>query len=180
MKIIRFAGLIESGKSYAGQYLEKKYAIPRVKLVKIIDELRIKYMKGEVDLDQFHNFLYVPSNLFTQFFLDQLIMKLHNRYQDYPVIVVESLRNPFLGEHFKSKLGNDFIIVYFEAAFHIRVCREAEKLNKKPTEIIDMTYQKDQEKMNHGALKYRELCDFHYNNDGSIQKLDAFLDNLVY
>ncbi|TYU88627.1 hypothetical protein FZX01_03705 [Listeria monocytogenes] len=179
MKIIGFAGLSESGKSYSGKYLEKKFNIPRVKLVKIIDELRIKYMKDEVDLEQFHKFLYNPNNLFTQFFLDKLMLELETRYQGSPLIVVESLRNPFLGEHFKAKLGNDFIIVYFEAAFLTRVSREADKLNKESTDIINSTYKKDQEKIIHGALKYEKLCDYYYNNDSSLERLNAFLDKLV-
>jgi len=179
MKIIGFGGLSESGKSYSGKYLERKYGIPRIKLVNILEKLRYNFFKNKINLDEFHDFLYSTENKFTTFLLDQMILEIEYHYGDHPVIVVESLRNPILGKHFKTSLGDNFENVYFEVAFLTRVRREAEKLGESVDEIIEKTYLKDQEKILHGALEFKELSDIIYDNNGTIQMLEIFLDDLV-
>lgn len=69
MKIIGLGGLSESGKSYAGNYLSETYAVPKVKIVKYIEEFKANYFNSEINLNDFHRYLYDSPNPFTEFFL---------------------------------------------------------------------------------------------------------------
>ena len=156
MKIIGLGGLSESGKSYSGKYLSEKYSIPRVKIVKYIEEFKKVYFKDEINLENFHRYLYTAPNSFTEFFLDKMIFMLNEEYGELPFIVIESLRDPFLGEYFKKRLSNNFIIIYLEATFEERVARESIKTGQMVSEIRNITYEKDILKVSQGALEYKE------------------------
>lgn len=179
MKIIGFAGLSESGKSYCGKYLEEQHQIPRVKIVRFIEQCRKEYMNNAISLDEFHDFLYHPTNKFTDFFMDEIISRMKQMYNDHDTIVIESLRNPYLGKYFHEKLRHDFTIVYMDTALDVRVNRESKKINRSFEETFRATYEKDQLKIAQGALEYKEMSDIIYDNNGSSIKLDLFLDELV-
>ncbi|MCQ9210566.1 nucleoside/nucleotide kinase family protein [Granulicatella seriolae] len=179
MKIIGLGGLSESGKSYSGSYLSKRHSIPRVKIVKYIEKFRVDYFKEEINLEDFHRYLYDTPNKFTEFFLEKMIQKLKDEYGSYPFIVVESLRDPFFGEYFKKVLKEDFIVIYLEARFEDRVEREAIKTGKDTSEISRLVYEKDITKVSQGALKYQELADYSIDNHSSIENLNLELDKIV-
>lgn len=179
MKIIGLGGLSESGKSYSGKYLSKKYSIPKVKIVKYIDEFRIQYFNNEINLEKFHRYLYDNPNDFTRFFLDKMIDLLYQEYEKYPFIVIESLRDPFFGEYFKRKLENDFIIIHLEASFENRVAREALKVGKSLSNVRDLTYEKDLLKVSQGALVYKNMSDYIIENDEKVEILNEKLDRII-
>lgn len=179
MKIIGLGGLSESGKSYSGKYLSEKYSVPKVKIVKYIEEFRSRYFRNEIDLEDFHRYLYTKPGDFTDFFLDKMIAILYKEYGKYPFIVIESLRDPFLGEYFKRKLKNDFIIIYLEATLENRVARESLKIDKTISEVRNLTYEKDILKVSHGALEYKKMSDYTIRNDEMKEILNEKLDKII-
>lgn len=179
MKIIALGGLSESGKSYSGKYLENQYSIPRIKIVNYIEKYRKQYFNEEINLEDFHRYLYDNPNKLTEFFLDKFIYELNQNYSDYPFIVIESLRDPFLGEYLKKVLKNDFIIIYLETSLEKRVLRESLKTGLNSSKVNLMVYEKDITKVEQGALKYKQLADYIIENNYSVDKLNLTLNNIV-
>ncbi|MGM0123644.1 hypothetical protein IGI37_001016 [Enterococcus sp. AZ194] len=179
MKIIGLGGLSESGKSYSGRYLSEKYFVPKVKIVKYIEGFRSRYFQDELNLEDFHRYLYDKPSDFTDFFLDKMINLLYEEYGHYPFIVIESLHDPFLGEYFKRKLKNDFIIIYLEATLENRIARESIKTGKNVSEVRNLTYEKDILKVSHGALEYKKISDYTIENDKTQEVLNQELSKII-
>jgi dephospho-CoA kinase len=177
VKVIGFAGLSESGKSHCGKYLEKNYNIPRVKIVKYFDELRSKFF-DDLDIDQIHSLIYETDSKLSRYLIKKICLNIMKDYIDEEIIVIESLRNPVFGEVFK-EICDDFIIVYIEADFLKRIEREKIKESLEYTETIKSVYEKDIIKESAGVSKYKQFSDYIYDNNGDINLLNQFLNDLI-
>lgn len=92
---------------------------------------------------------------------------------------IESLYRAKLGSFLKREFGNKMLNVYIDAPFDIRVRREYQKQNNPNTtfeEIKKLDEQKDQFKIQHGALEVKDIADIIVNNGENVTSKEDYLN----
>lgn len=175
------SGLSESGKSAAGLYFDS-IGIKRMKIIQFEKEMMRDRGYDFTDHPSEEDFvrLYADDeeNTFREW-LYRLICKMEEENIHYASI--ESLYRAKLGSFLKREFGNKMLNVYIDAPFDIRVRREYQKQkqnnpNTTFEEIKKLDEQKDQFKIQHGALEVKDIADIIVNNGENVTSKEDYLN----
>lgn len=175
-------GLSECGKSAAGIYFDS-IGIKRMKIIAIEKEMMIErnyQFTGHPSEQDFTNLYAKDTEKVFKEFLYRLIGKMQEENIHYASI--ESLYRSELGVYLKKELGPKMMNIYVEAPLEVRAQREYKKQtidngeNFTFDEIVERTKNKDQFKINHGALKVKDIADIIVNNDSFVENEKQYLN----
>lgn len=176
--IFALAGMSESGKSTAGNYLDFR-GIHRLKIRDLIEEVRLT--KGFTDLgqDEFNERMSHerPYWLWSQF-LKPLEVELG--LSEIPVCSIESFGVPAFADFLRECYGNHFVLVYFDVDYEIRVLRQMQREGVGREGAIAIMQPKDEFKeKEYQVPQLLKMADVVIDNNGTREQLYGQLDQMV-
>ena len=175
-QVFLLAGLSESGKSYAGNFFDKK-GVKRLKYVKLFA----------------HEVLKHQPNINPYTLLDQSTMSEEEQArmaanslvkiceaENILYCSIESMVKPSTTIAFKQIIGNDRVkIIYFDIDQEIRVHRQMDRENVDYETARRIMLPRDEKKIQFGTLDIKRIADISINNSGTKDELDQKLLELI-
>lgn len=184
--IILLAGLSESGKSEAGEYLGGKDGVERIKFVRVV-----------VYPELLKNPLINPYTRMRCFSQQEISKKFWKNFMDYfykskekDIYVVESVLSPEAILNIKRNVDSRFNVqtIYFDVSIDKRIERQMIKERSEGKEISRdeatfMIVSRDKNKLSLGADRIKRIADVVINNEGGLKEfhenLDIVYENLI-
>ncbi len=158
-KYLFISGTSESGKSYASKYLES--IIPRSIHIKMRDVLWRLYKEKNNKLEYYKWMKYEEKNNPFDFW-SSFIEIANAMSEDKKVVIMDTLHGKDSIFQLYEILGEQLNLLYIDAQFELRVCREYNKIIKSNkyidyNELLHIVKRKDEEKVKMGLLELKYL-----------------------
>lgn len=184
MKVIGLTGTIGAGKDIARDLLEKKFGVASVRLSDVIDISALKKRKVKITREVLQN----RGDELRQQYGSHVLAKIATDFMKPTdeIKIVDGVRNPGEVEYFKSKFGDDFILIAIDAPQQIRF----ERAIKRDREIDPKAWEefivnderdqgKDQPPYGQQVGKCIEMADVVIQNDGSLEEFQKKVEYAV-
>lgn len=171
--IYALGGLSECGKSGTGRYLSSKHDIWNMKFRYFLQEMADRY--GICDALSFYN---NDRRLVALLEINQISQLFQKQYYKN-TISLESLHDFELTKALKDELKDQFKIIYIDTDLRNRVVRNAVSENISTQDSLKNILIKDQDKVNMGADRIRDIADYIVDNNNTIYNLYNQLDRIV-
>lgn len=184
--LLLLAGLSESGKSEAGEYLGAKEHSERVKFVRVVLH---KELQQDRQLNPYGQILFLSN--------DEIVHNFWENFQSYfynpdkaNLYVIESVLSPDAITSIVDKSpGFDVKTVYFHIPENVRIQRQIIKVRSEGQTISvedarAILVARDKKKIALGAHKILDIADIVIHNNGSLQdfhnKLDSLYESIMH
>jgi len=158
-KVYGFAGMSESGKSSAADYLRIKHHVTRLKIVYLLETA--------AQIRNIDNINSQPDGLVAEMLIEELDRLARRQYylKEYSL---ESLHGFEMTQHLMRLLGYRFVVLFCEASQDRRIARASVSA----AEVLE----RDMVKIGRGADKIKHISDFVLNNNGHYMSLQTQLE----
>lgn len=178
IKVFALTGMSECGKSTVGRYFESK-GIPRLKIVKIFEQIKDKQDPKEKDAKTFVSKRKQADPLaLWDSFIDELLLEMNSRSVNSASI--ESLYGGGMGPHLKQKLGDSFCLLYIDASAEVRLQRQIKRRSlANIEEAKQIMLPRDKFKAQTGVPALKKQADEIVDNSGSLEELHAQVERII-
>jgi dephospho-CoA kinase len=178
MKIIAFAGMPFSGKSEAVK-IAKEQNIPVIRMGDMVWE-ETKNKGFEINDE---NVEYVANNMREEYGKDiwaQRTIDKIKTIEPAKILVIDGIRNIEEIEFFKSKLGDDFLLIAVDVPKNIRYKRAMSRGREDDSLDIEKIKKRDERELGWGLDTVIESADIVISNEDSIEEFRKRIEDVFY
>lgn len=182
MKVIGLTGTISCGKERVIELLKRKFGIYHVRLSDII-HTEMEKKKQNFNRMTMQDMGNEMRKKYGTHILAMLAIEYLNKDKK---IIVDGIRNPGEVEYLRKKYGKDFILIAVDAPQQLRFERMLKRAKKTDPKTFEEFVVLDKRDQGEGEPEYGqqtkkciEKADFVIINDGSVEQLEAKVDEVI-